>query len=736
MTFTEILTVIWRRKWIIIIVTVLASAIAITYLQRQTPNFESSTTLRISPLMTEAVNTGILAGHPVDVDPSVATTPVVLSEAEKQLGTPKGSLAGTVSQAAVETPSDTTATFKITAQAGDPKTSQQSAAAAAAAYSAYLDTVVASTQKALAEQLGEVSDEAKSYQNDVDKDPADQLAQTNLTAALAQINGINASITSLQTAGPSATVTAPAGTGATLNPSTLTVAGVALASGLLAGLGLALARDYLDSRVRRTDELERATSLPVLGQLANDRRAKRVTGFLPAENSESSPLSEGLRALRTTLQVALPAKGSVLVVTSVEPGDGKTFVSANLAASWARTGRSVVLVAGDLRRPGLDTYFPDSCTGPGLGGLLAAPRDLLTFPEVSDIEAALQPTSIDGLRVLPSGTLMDDPADAIATPRMMRVLSALSDRADIVIVDTPPSLALADASAIASLADGTIVIATMNHTRLPLLSHVVATLRANSATVIGTVANRSKHKLPRSYSAYYLAESIPQPALERSSNRSVDGGKLSRVDHIERSPRAMTPRRDRVLVVCTANESRSPFAAALLLATANEQALEVDSAGVEATTGRPASQSAITHASELGLDLSDHVSAQVDPASLDTYDLVLTLTREHARMLLATTPDIAPRLFTIRQFTRWLDANERPAGVTLGTWLDDESDQSILDFLGDNPADDIEDPTGRTTARWKTMIAHLDEAIAGIAAGLYPRYSSLLPVPAQRTRRP
>lgn len=734
MTFNEILTVIWRRKWIIIIVTVLASAIAITYLQRLTPSFESSTTVRISPLMTEAINTGTLAGNPVDVDPSVATTPAVLGEAEKQLETPKGSLSGAVSQATVETPSDTTATFQITAEASDPQTSQKRAAATAVAYSAYLDAIVASTQKTLADQLSEVSGKAQTYQDDVDRDPADQLAQTKLTAALAQINGINASITSLQTAGPPATVTVPAGPGTTLNPSTITVAGVALASGLLAGLGLALARDYLDSRVRRTDELERATSLPVLGQLTHDRRAKRVAGFLPSESGESSPLSEGLRALRTTLQVALPAEGSILVVTSVEPGDGKTFVSANLAASWARTGRSVILVAGDLRRPGLDNYFSESCTGPGLGGLLSAPREMRTFPQASDIDAALQPTSIDGLRLLPPGTLIDDPADAIANPRMTRVLRALSERADIVIVDTPPSLALADASAMASLADGTIVIATMNHTRLPLLAHVVATLRANGARVIGTVANRSRHKLPRSYSTYYLAESQPQPALERSVGYAAGQGDSLQNDRSEPLSRTATARRDRVLIVCTANESRSPFAAALLLATANERALRVDSAGVSAT-GRPASAAAIQHASELGLDLSQHTSVQVDSASLDSYDLILTLTREHARMLLATTPDIAPRLFTIRQFARWLDASERPTDVPLGTWLDDASDQSILDFLGDNPADDIDDPSGRNTSRWKTMIAHLDESVASIVAGLYPTSPRRATLAPQRMRR-
>ncbi|PFG30434.1 Wzz/FepE/Etk N-terminal domain-containing protein [Paramicrobacterium agarici] len=734
MTINDIFTVIWRRKWIIIAVTVLASAIAVSYLQRLTPNFESSTTIRISPLMTEAINTGMLSGIAVDVDPSVISTPTVLEAAEVELKVPSGSLVGSISQEPIETATTTTSTFHVTASAGDPRVSQQRAAAAAAAYSAYLDGVMASTQKALSEQLAEVSGEAKTYQNQVDDDPADQLAQTNLTTALARVNALNASITSLQTAGPPATITAAASAGASTNPTTLTVAGVALASGLLAGLGLALARDRLDTRIRRPDEIERATSSPVLAQLPIDRRATRKSGYLPAEGGESSPMSEGLRSLRTTLQVAMPRESGVLVVTSVEPGDGKTFVSANLAASWARTGRRVVLVAGDLRRPSLDAYFPDSMGGPGLGGLLSAsgPADDIALP-VRALDA-LQPTAIDGLRVLPPGALRDDPADALATARMGALLRALSDTADIVIVDTPPALALADASMVAGYADGTIVLASMNRTKQPLLSHVFTTLTANGAAVLGTVANRTRHKLPRSYSAYYLADD------ERP--RMPHGERLDRMDRQSsvRAPRADRSeprpheRRDRVLVVCTANESRSPFAAAMLRAKTRGSALDIDSAGTEAT-GRGASQTAALHAAAAGLDLSSHTSTQVDPASLTEYDLILTLTREHARTLLASTSDIAPRLFTVRQFAQWIDGHERPSGVSLGSWLDDESDQSALDFLGDNPEDDIDDPTGRTASRWKTMIALLDEALADIASGLYPSSPSHLPVAAQRTRR-
>lgn len=733
MTFSDLISVIWRRKWIIIAVTLLASAVAVGYLQRLTPNFESTTTVRISPQMTEAVNTGILAGIAVDVDPSVIATPDVLATAEKELGVPEGSLAGAISQAPVENPAATTTSFTVTASAGDPATAQRRAAAAAMAYSAYLDGVSATTQTTLSDQLKEVSAQVKTYQDQVDDDPLDQLAQTNLTTALTRVNALNASITSLQTAGPPATVTSAASPGQSTNPTTVTVAGTALVSGLLAGLGLALTREHFDTRIRRTDEIERTTSAPVLAQLPRDRRAARSRGHLPGEGGESSPLSESLRSLRTTLQVALPRESGILVVTSVEPGDGKTFVSANLAAAWARTGRRVVLVAGDLRRPGLDAYFPDSTGGPGLGGLLSAPGDRASA--ACDVDAALQPTAIDGLRVLPPGDLADDPADVLATSRMHELLLTLKDLADIVIVDTPPALALADASMVASHADGVIVLASMNRTRRPLLAHVFATLSANGALVLGTVANRSRQRLPRSYAEYYLAD---QPS--RSS--SPEGARIARrhaeVETMDAATRpAADTGRERILIVCTANESRSPLAAALLRAKTRNSSLEIESAGTRAM-GRRASQTAVLHAAAAGLDLGSHTSAQVDPATLGEYDLILAVARENGRSLLEMSPDIAHRLFTVRQFARWISEHERPAGVPLGLWLDEQSNQSVLDFLGDNRDDDIEDPTGRAAGRWKTMTSQLDFALGEIASGLYPDPSSRQarqPVAAQRVRR-
>src|SRR5690606_36571051 len=122
----------------------------------------------------------------------------------------------------------------------------------------------------------------------------------------------------------------------------------------------------------------------------------------PVAARSRTGLSEGVRAVRSTLQVLLPAQHAVVVVTSVAPGDGKSFISSNLALAWARAGREVVIVGGDLRRPELGRYFAEAADGAGLADLLRerASQGSITRAEV---EAKLNETRYPRLRVLPSG---------------------------------------------------------------------------------------------------------------------------------------------------------------------------------------------------------------------------------------------------------------------------------------------------------------------------------------------
>lgn len=176
----------------------------------------------------------------------------------------------------------------------------------------------------------------------------------------------------------------------------------------------------------------------------------------------------------------------------------------------------------------------------------------------------------------------------------------------------------------------------------------------------------------------------------------------------------------RVLFVCTANECRSPFAAAIASRAATGLPVRFDSAGLESWQ-RPVPAAGLAHAREIGIDLAKHVSESVRPDDLPDYDLILGLAREHTRHLLADDPVLRPRLFTVKQFARWVDGRQRPPGIGLGAWLDQTaSGRPGAEFLGANTADDVEDPLRLPIARWRLMSAELTSAIDQILAAIFP----------------
>lgn len=175
----------------------------------------------------------------------------------------------------------------------------------------------------------------------------------------------------------------------------------------------------------------------------------------------------------------------------------------------------------------------------------------------------------------------------------------------------------------------------------------------------------------------------------------------------------------RVLFVCTANECRSPFAAAIATRAAATLPVEFDSAGLDAWR-RPVPPVGLAHARELGLDVKAHVSRRVHIDGLWDYDLVLGLSRVHIRELLSVEPELRSRLFTLKQFARWIPDHPRPKASRLGPWLDREARRPGTDFLGDSADDDIADPVGQPIDDWRVMSNDLTHAIQAIIDGLFP----------------
>lgn len=217
--------------------------------------------------------------------------------------------------------------------------------------------------------------------------------------------------------------------------------------GLLLALGAVLLLEQGDRRVRNLANVRRLADGPVIGALPQMTRPQLES---LRQGETPLPLVEAFNVVRANLSLAFRSatgtdlwQHNVILVTSAIPGEGKSLAAAELARATARAGKRVILVDADLRRPALDALFP-GVTGPGLAEVLDGQATLLE---------AVQPTGIDHLSILRSGTTRRNPNDLMARPILGETLRLLREQADAVILDTPAASAVADALLLAPQAD-------------------------------------------------------------------------------------------------------------------------------------------------------------------------------------------------------------------------------------------------------------------------------------------
>lgn len=237
--------------------------------------------------------------------------------------------------------------------------------------------------------------------------------------------------------------------------------------GLLVGLSAALLLDRLDSRLRTRAEVAEALRMPVIAEVPRLRRSERRQGQILTRTKPLSVYADGYRAARTAL-MHLPsqqvpgewsprrAEGSdepvtqsqVILLSSAHAAEGKTTSVANLAASFAETGKRVLVVDADLRSPDTHLQF-DVPQGAGIS-------DYLTNRGAIELADIMRPTNVDGVRIVTAGTRLDYPASL--TSRLAPLMAEARQRADIVLVDTAPLLAASDVFDILPLADAIVVV--------------------------------------------------------------------------------------------------------------------------------------------------------------------------------------------------------------------------------------------------------------------------------------
>ncbi|HLH73360.1 MAG TPA: CpsD/CapB family tyrosine-protein kinase [Chloroflexota bacterium] len=196
-----------------------------------------------------------------------------------------------------------------------------------------------------------------------------------------------------------------------------------------------------------------------------------------------SPVSEAYRQLRTNIQFySLDRAVQTVLVTSASPDDGKSTTLANLAVTFAETGRGVLAVDCDLRRPSLHTFFGLS-NDVGLTTLIREERT------VADV---VVDTEVPNLRILPSGPLPPNPAELLGSQRMERVIETLRGMADVILFDSPPMIAVTDAAVLGAKMDGVLLVVSVNKTKRDHVSRAKRLLEKVNAKVLGVVLNNVK----------------------------------------------------------------------------------------------------------------------------------------------------------------------------------------------------------------------------------------------------
>jgi capsular exopolysaccharide synthesis family protein len=209
-----------------------------------------------------------------------------------------------------------------------------------------------------------------------------------------------------------------------------------------------------------------------------------------------SPAAEAYRTLRTNLYFSsLDQALETLVVTSAAPGDGKSTTLGNLAVTMAQSEKRTILVDADLRRPALHKLF-DVSNSQGLTTMAVEDSALAEPP--------LSPTGVENLWLLPSGPLPPNPAEILGSRRMEDIIAALKARADLILFDAPPVIAVTDAAVLGTKTDAVLLIVRAGKTRREHALRARELLEKAKVRLVGAVLNNAP--LDRAMGGYYAAD--------------------------------------------------------------------------------------------------------------------------------------------------------------------------------------------------------------------------------------
>ncbi len=248
-------------------------------------------------------------------------------------------------------------------------------------------------------------------------------------------------------------------TGGVIAPNYSLIRMIAFVIGLLLPVGVITLINFFRMRIEGHSDVEKLTKLPILGDIPLDMSAQKDGLAIVVKENDNNLMSEVFRSLRTNLQFVLKqSERKVILITSTVPGEGKSFVSCNLAVSLALLGKRVVIVGLDIRKPRLADYFGiDTKSKEGITSFLV--------DDTRSLKDMLLPTSASSnLWVLPAGTIPPNPAELLARPSLDKAVDQLTAEFDYVILDTAPIGMVSDTLVAARVASATLYICRADYT--------------------------------------------------------------------------------------------------------------------------------------------------------------------------------------------------------------------------------------------------------------------------------
>jgi polysaccharide biosynthesis transport protein len=454
-----------------------------------------------------ATGTEILnADRIVQAQANIARGPGVRKAAAANLGSiTEGELASALSVS----PATNSNILSISANDIDPARAATLANAVAAAFIENrrlaavdgLESAIADLDQKITESERRISDLGK-FQDDPSK--AAQLATAQAQYRSLSDRRLSLAVDKDLKKGEAELIASASASQVPVSPKPARTAALAAIAGMLAAGGAILLKDRLDTRLRSREDAEATSGLSTLAEVPFDRAADKGALRVAAEDDPDGLVAEAIRSLRVSLRfLGLEAPVKIVLVTSALPGDGKSTVAANLAYSYAESGARTLLVSADLRRPKVEKLASVSSER----GLVELLDEMASARESQRQERnarsrgerlLIGPAGINSycdddapnLWVLPAGQRVANPVEILGSAVAKEFFDRASQDFDVVIIDSPPVLAVADAVILSQFVDGVLVVTSLGKTQRAALERAVDVLRNGQANVLGLVLNR------------------------------------------------------------------------------------------------------------------------------------------------------------------------------------------------------------------------------------------------------